>query len=192
MLPLVLASTSPYRRAMFEACGLPVEAVGSGVDEDALVEPDPRERALELARRKADAVALRMPGRWVLGADQVAYDDRESFGKPRDPEDHLRRLMSLRGKEHHLVVGWVLVGPEGQRIERTTTTALRVRDDLTDAELSAYVACGEGSDCAGGYAIEGRGLWLFAEVDGDWLNILGLPMMEVLGVLREHGWRMQP
>jgi len=94
----------------------------------------------------------------------------------------------MRGCWHDLVTGWALLGP-GVRHISCHTTRLRVREDLGDDELVAYVATGEGSGCAGGYAIEGHGVWLFDRIEGDWFNILGLPLLDVLDVLRGHGWR---
>lgn len=184
---LVLASTSPFRRQILEGAGLLVRAVAPGVDEVLDVDGGPEVNARRLALAKARAVAVHTGG-WVLGADQVVWDGREVFGKPSDPADHLERLRALRGRHHDLVTGWALLGPgvEAVGLERTR---LWVRAELTDAELAAYVATGEGSGCAGGYAAEGHGAWLFERIEGDWFNVLGLPLFAVLGALRRHGWR---
>lgn len=191
---LILASTSRWRREMLAAVGILVEAVAPGVDERALVAHGaPGAQASDLAQRlagaKADAVAARHPGRWILAADQLATDGAEVFGKPDDAEDHVRRLRNLRGRSHALVTGWCLVGPDGGRRGGVEETRLLMRSDLTDAELAAYVASGEGSGCAGGYAIEGRGAFLFERTEGDWFNIVGLPLFAVIGGLRGAGWR---
>ncbi len=184
---IVLASTSPWRRKLLADAGLVVDAVAPGVDEE-IEEPDPVLRAVALAVRKAEAVARILPDALVLGADQVATDGASIWGKPTDPEDHLARLRALRGRSHRLVTGWALRGP-GVRREGHQVTTLWGRADLAEEELVAYVACGEGSGCAGGYAIEGRGVFLFERIDGDWFNIVGLPLLPVLGALRELGWR---
>lgn len=191
MPELILASTSPWRRQMLQAAGIPVRGEAPGVDEDLVTDPDPVARARELAVRKARAVAARFPDAWVIGADQVAASlegDRAPFGKPRDPEDHLARLRALRGGRHALVTGWAILGPGLAHVAHTETV-MHVRSDLEDAELAAYVACGEGAGCAGGYAAEGRGAFLFSRIEGDWFNVLGLPLLEVMSVLRAHGWR---
>lgn len=187
---LVLASTSPWRRRILEEAGLPVRCEASGVDEAEVRSADPVALVRELARRKAEAVAARRPQAWVLGADQVAFDPEtgDIWGKPPDPEEHLRRLAAMRGRRHALVTGYALITPDGATV-RHERTDLRVRADLTDDELAAYVATGEGSGCAGGYAAEGRGAFLFEAVDGDWFNVLGLPLFRVFDLLRERGWR---
>ncbi len=187
-LPLVLASTSFWRRKMLEDVGIPLECVGSGVDERSFIESDPERLAAVLARAKAEAVAHRFPGRWVLGSDQVVTDGYEVWGKPENPADHLRRLQQMRGKSHDLISAYCLVLPEGRVIEGSDTTRLWVRGDLSDRELDAYVATEEGSGCAGGYAVEGKGAWLFERIDGDFWTVLGMPLLKVLSTLRAHGW----
>ena len=188
-MDLVLASTSPWRRALLEDAGFRVEGVAPGVDERACTLTAPVELARELARRKAAAVATQRPQAFVVGADQVAHLDGEAFGKPEDPADHLRRLTSLRGRTHDLVTGVALVGGGVERVFHETTR-IRFRSDLTDAELQAYVASGEGAGCAGGYEAEHRGAWLIESVEGSWSNVLGLPVMRLISELRGLGWRL--
>ena len=187
MSRLVLASASPWRRAMLQGAGIDAEGRASGVDERAVRADGPRSLALALARAKAEAVAGQVPDRWVLGADQVVHQEGEVFGKPDGPDDHLARLQHMRGTTHELVTGWWLTGP-GRPAHGVCTTRMHVRGDLTDDELAAYVATGEGAGCAGGYAAEAHGAFLFERVEGDWFNVIGLPLFEVLGALRARGW----
>jgi septum formation protein len=188
---LYLASTSPWRRRLLTDAGIAVLTESPGVDERSVEIADPVLLARDLARRKALAVAARHPDAWVLGADQVGYDldpPGPPFGKPTDPEDHFRRLRSMVGRRHALVTAFSLVGP-GIDVHEHETSVLTARNDLEDDELRAYVASGEGSGCAGGYAIEGRGVFLFEKIDGDWFNVVGLPLLRVVSALRAHGWR---
>ena len=185
---LVLASTSPWRRQLLESAGVKVTCVGSGVDERATMIDDPVELARVLAEQKAMAVAEQHPAQWVLGSDQVGFDAHGIFGKPADPEAHLSRLLAMRGRTHTLVTAWCLLGP-GDAARGISKTRLTMRADLSVEELSAYVESGEGSGCAGGYAIEGKGVFLFERIDGDWFNIVGLPLLPVMTALRERGWR---
>jgi len=188
---LILASTSGVRRALLEAAGIRVQCEASGVDERAFAGPDPVELARTLAVAKARSVAARFPGRLVLGADQVGFDasrPEAHFGKPADRDAHLAMLRALRGRAHVLVTGFAFVydGDEEVGDERTV---LHVRSDLADAELEAYADSEEGRGSAGGYEAERRGAFLFERIDGDWFNVLGLPMLRVLDALRRRGWR---
>jgi septum formation protein len=190
----VLASTSQWRLELLIGAGLPFRAVDPGVDEALVVAPapgGPQEVALARAEAKALAVARRMRSALVVGADQVAHLDGEQFGKPLNAADHLSRLKSLRGRRHELTTGVVVMGPGELDVERlVVTSGVRFRSDLLDGELAAYVASGEGSGCAGGYMVERRGAWLVEEVDGDWLNVIGLPVFPLVGLLRRRGLRL--
>lgn len=190
-MKLILASTSPTRRKILESAGIIATAISPGVDEDARGIEDPVALAGALALRKALAIEPG-PDTWVLGSDQVAYDPElraQLWGKPTDPVDHLGRLMACRGRVHDLATGWALVGPDGATRVGVERAHMHVRADLTDEELAAYVATGEGSQCAGGYAVEGLGAFLFERIDGDWYTVLGLPLFPILGALRDLGWR---
>jgi septum formation protein len=195
MRELILASTSAYRRQLLAAAGIQVRCEAPEVDEraaeDAIRAEDPVVLARELARIKAIAVARRHPQALVIGADQVGYDPDEPgvrFGKPLDAVDHLDRLRSLVGRRHVLVTGLALIGG-GHEIVEHETTEMVVRSDVEDAELAAYVATAEGAGCAGGYAVEGRGIFLFERIEGDWTNVIGLPIPRLIGLLRACGWR---
>jgi septum formation protein len=198
---LIVASTSPYRRKMLVDAGIRVRCEAPGIDERAVEREigcdTPEQLASALARRKARAVADRFPGRWVLGADQVVFDPERPhvvIGKPSDPDDHLRRLRALVGREQILVTAFLLTGGEPGasevgEIADAVCTRLCFRGDITEDELRAYVATGEGAGCAGGYAVEGKGAFLVARIDGDLFNVIGLPLLRVLTALRAVGWR---
>lgn len=186
--PLVLASTSRWRQQLLLDAGVPVALVAPPADESAVQDADPVRLARARARLKAESVAALRPDAWVIGADQVAHLDGEAFGKPLDPDDHRARLRALRGRTHVLTTG-VCVVVAGRLVEFTEDTHIRFRAGLTDAELDAYVATGEGSACAGGYRAEALGAQLIAEVQGDWANVIGLPVYPLISVLRANGWR---
>lgn len=175
---------------MLEDAGLACEAVDPGVDEDRIQAADPAALACARARAKAEAVVARHPEALVLGADQVAFIGDEIFGKPRNPADHLRRLRQLREHPHALVTGVALLGPGIDRVFQEHTR-LVFRADISDAELETYVASGEGSGCAGGYRVEARGAWLIDRVEGDWFNVIGLPILRVISELRKLGWHLE-
>ncbi|MGK0347691.1 MAG: septum formation protein [Myxococcota bacterium] len=187
MRTLLLASTSQWRRQMLRSAGVQAVGIAPGVTEESTV-ADPVARAIELAQRKAHAVFATHPDALVIGADQVVTDGAEIWGKPRGDSDHLARLQRMRGVSHDLVTGWCVLSADGETTGHASTT-MHVRSDLTNEELEAYVASGEGSGCAGGYAAEAQGGFLFERVDGDWNNVIGLPLFQLLTVLRAHGWR---
>ena len=186
---IVLASSSPWRRQMLLDAGVDCEAVASGLDESTFSAERPEDLALLLAKEKAKLVLVEHPDALVIGADQVAFNEEGSFGKPKNPEDHLERLLSLRGRVHWLTTGVVLMTAR-RSTQISVNTGIVFRADLSRDELEAYVRSGEGSGCAGGYQIEGRGAWLIERVEGDWLNVVGLPVLEVVSALRTLGWRM--
>ncbi len=186
---LILASESPWRRELLERAGVPCEGRAHTVDEYALVEPDPVARARALALAKARSLDGAQDA-WVLGADQVCHLDGRIFHKPVDAGDHLAQLQALGGRTHELVTGVALVGP-GIEVVFDERTRITMRELGAD-ELRAYLATGEGAGCAGGYQVEGRGAQLIERVDGDWFNVVGLPVLRVVSALREHGWRPWP
>ena len=188
---LLLASTSRWRRELLAAAGIPCLAVAPDVNEDEHGSPgdDPVAVARLRALAKARAVAGRNPGRIVVGADQVVHLDGAWVGKPTDPEDWLRRLRSFRGREHLLTTAVAICDEAGEE-SFEVHSAVRFRSDLSDADLRAYIAHGEAAGCAGGYMVEGRGAWLVEAVEGDWTNVVGLPIFALVGRLRSRGWRL--
>ncbi len=192
-LELVLASGSVWRMRMLLAAGMPCRAVSPKINEKAINEGAPVETARARALAKARAVAaLEGSGSLVIGADQVVHLEGRMLGKPRDPGAHLAMLQQLRGRQHELVTAVALVpgsfvGGEGRCFEVRTLLAMRA--DLGDAELRAYVATGEASGCGGGYMIEAMGAQLFEGVEGDWNNVVGLPLFRLITELRCLGWR---
>lgn len=187
MRQLLLASTSPFRRAMLERAGLPVTCVAPGVDEGAYLAAEPGRRALDRALAKADAVRLEEHQLGVAG-DQVAWDptDRVCFGKPTDADAHLDQLRRLCGRVHELHTAWAVWSPS-ERLHGVEVTRIHLRS-VPDDELRAYVADGEGRGCAGGYAVEGKGSFLIERIEGDWFSVVGLPLYAVHGALRALGW----
>lgn len=188
--PLVLASASAWRLGLLSAAGLDARAVPAPIDEHAIQRADPVELAQARALAKARAVAALCPGSWVVGADQVVHLDGASIGKPRDPIDWLGRLRALRGRPHALTTAVALVDPDGGVEAFEEHSRVRFRDDLSDDDLLAYVTFGEAAGCAGGYMVEGRGAWLIAGVEGDWSNVVGLPVFSLISRLRARGWRL--
>jgi septum formation protein len=171
---LVLASRSPQRRAILEQLG--VEFTVEAPDVEEVTQGEPRSLVVENAVRKARAVE----GRRVLGVDTAVVLDGRVFGKPRDEEEARVFLRRLSGRTHEVVSGLALRERGG---ERTGVAVTRVRFRLLEPpELDWYVASGEWRERAGGYAIQGRGAALVAEIEGDYWNVVGLPVPELLSL----------
>ena len=193
-MKLVLASGSAWRLDLLRAAGIPCVAIPPALREQDVTALDPVDLACARALAKARDVAARCaPDCWVIGADQVVHLGGQVFGKPADEEEHLAMLRRLRGRTHQLATGVaILAGGAGAPSEERCLceiTRLTMRADLTDDELRAYVACGEARACGGGYMVERRGIQLFEQIDGDWTNVVGLPIVRLVSELRTLGWR---
>lgn len=184
---LVLASTSPARRALLGSLGLPFRAEAPGVDELVPNELSVLEAVAVLAERKARAVAARSPGVVVIGADQLVSLDGRALGKPDSAEAAREQLASLAGRTHEIATGICVIGGSGCACE---VDVVRITVyPLSSDELDGYVATGEWQGCAGGYRIEGRGQALFSRVEGCRTSVQGLPMERLVRLLREAGVR---
>lgn len=173
---LILASGSPQRRAILEQLEIPFEIVVSGVEE--LERGAPEEVALQNATRKAAAVAARYPDGLVLGADTLVYLDGTIYGKPTHAEEAGEMLRALSGQTHTVFGGLCLIG---QGRTRTATVRTEVRFRALDEHLiDWYLESGEWRDRAGSYAIQGRGAALVAEIEGEYSNVVGLPVAALL------------
>lgn len=194
MLDLVLASTSPYRKALLARLGLPFEARPPDVDEEAVkAEGLPAaDLVTRLAREKAESVArglsILRPRALVIGSDQVAELDGEILGKPGTPEGAMDQLRRLAGREHRLLTALCVVrAGDGRRAEALDVHRLRLRP-LSAEQIARYVRAEHPVDCAGSYKIEGLGITLFEWVRGDdFTGVVGLPLTRLVALLTELG-----
>lgn len=187
---LILASTSPYRRALLERLRRPFRCEAPGVEEEAFQQllTDPVALAQRLAREKAVAVAQRSPNAIVIGSDQLATIDGEILGKPGTMENAVAQLERLAGRTHELVTAvCVMRLADGMTREHTDVTRLTMRP-LDRAALNRYVASDAPTDCAGSYKIESAGISLFAKIEtADFTAITGLPLIALVEMLRAFG-----
>jgi septum formation protein len=184
---LVLASRSPQRRAILEQLGVTFEVVvPEGVDE--LEEGPPHEVAIENAYRKAAAVGSGGSGgsgatgaRAILGVDTVVALGPRMYGKPIEPSDAEDTLWALSGRTHTVISGVCLIDGDGDGRARTAAAETTVTFRTLDDDLIAwYVTSEEWRERAGGYAIQGRGAALVERIEGDYTNVVGLPVITVL------------
>jgi septum formation protein len=187
---IVLASASPRRRRMFEEIAIPFEIVPADIDESMLPGEEPAEAALRVAGEKglSVATALARSGRtpWIVAADTIVVLDDDVLTKPVDADDAARMLGMLSGREHTVITGWVVGRHQGPWTARTTATRVFFHA-LTDAQIRGYAASGDGLDKAGAYAIQGLGAFLVERIDGDYFNVVGLPISLVVRALIDAG-----
>ena len=168
---LTLASRSPQRKAILEQLGIEFRVEPAGVDE--LTEGDPREVVVENALRKARAVE----GELVLGADTEVFLDGRVFGKAGDEEEAEAHLRCLSGRTHEVWGGLALIEAGAERTAHAVTRVTFA--PLDDAWIAWYLETGEWRERAGAYAIQGRGSALVESVEGDFWNVVGLPVAEL-------------
>ena len=171
--PILLASTSPQRRAILAQLGIPFEVVSPQYEEHDPPDADATELVREHARGKAASVAADAGERLVLGVDTTVVLGGRIYGKPADAGDAERMLEELSGRTHAVISGLCLIAP-GWEVVETAVTLVTFRA-LTPRDLGLYVASGEWEGRAGGYAIQGLGAALVERVEGDYLNVVGLP-----------------
>jgi septum formation protein len=182
--PLLLASTSPQRKAILEQLRIPFDVVAPSYDEEMVDGVDAFQFVREHARGKARSVVDQADGRPVLGVDTAVVLGRRIFGKPESAGDAERMLEELSGKTHVVVSGLCLVTPGWEDVEHEATqVAFR---ELAPRELGTYVATGEWEGRAGAYAIQGRGASLVRHIQGDYLNVVGLPAVLLVRLLAER------
>jgi septum formation protein len=180
--PLLLASRSPQRRAILEQLGIPFEVVVPDWDE--LVGDDPAEIVRANALGKARSVAEAAGERPVLGVDTEVVLDRRVFGKAETEAEAESMLETLAGHTHEVVSGLCLVTPGWEVVEHEVTCVAFRQLDARD--LAAYVSLGEWSGRAGAYAVQGRGASLVERIEGDYLNVVGLPAALLVRLLAER------
>jgi septum formation protein len=186
----VLASESPRRVALLRGVGYDFSARKSGFPE--VVLDDPKETVQANARGKALTVASELPGEIILAADTIVYlpelpTDEATLGQAKDREDARRMLGLLEGQVHEVYSG-VAVARDGDISVRGEVTRVRLRR-LSEQEISAYVKLGEGVGKAGGYAIQGRAALFVERIEGDYTNIVGLPLALTSRMLENYGVR---
>lgn len=179
---IVLASGSPRRKELLEAAGVPFRVVVSDAEECAPETLSADEIAMENAKAKALAVAMDLPATSiVIGADTIVVLDGRIFGKPTDEEDAARMLRALSGRTHQVITGVCIVRDgESDCFADTTDVTFKA---LGDDDIASYIATGEPLDKAGAYGIQGEAGVFVDSIDGDYENVVGLPVRRLLRAL---------
>lgn len=187
---LVLGSTSAYRRQLLERLGLPFTVASPEVDETPFPGEAPPLLAQRLARAKAEDVASRQAGAWVLGSDQVAELDGQLLGKPGTRAAAIAQLAAMAGRDVRFSTALALARSDAATVLALDATTVRVRP-LSAAEVERYVEHEPALDCAGSFKVEGLGICLFdAIASDDPTALVGLPLIATARLLRGAGFRL--
>lgn len=191
MMPLLLASTSRYRRELLERLRLPFHVARPDVDETAQPGETPAALARRLAQAKAQAIAAHHPDAWVIGSDQVAEVDGQPIGKPGQREAALAQLASMSGRTIAFHTALCLVrAHDGLVLAAEDITSVRFRQ-LSAEEIERYVDTEQPFDCAGSFKSEGLGISLFEAIESrDPTALIGLPLIELSRLLRQAGFAL--
>lgn len=180
---LVLASSSPSRKILLEQAGVSFEVVVSGVDETVPASLSPAQTVELLAERKGKAVLPLRPDKPIIAADSVVSINGLILGKPKDDQEAKATLRRLSGRTHQIFTGVCLLANGREEVFHQSTKVTFY--PLTEEEIADYVALGESQGRAGAYGIEGIGVVLVQSIEGDYSNIVGLPVAETLRRLRK-------
>ena len=186
-MKLILASSSPRRIELLRKLGLEFEVMPP-IWETKIISDDPVEVAEYIALEKARAVAGFLTEGIVIGADTIVYVDGRMLGKPKDVEEAKMFLRMLSGKVHDVITGIALINAANNReIVDHEITKVKFRE-LSDEEINWYVSTGEPLDKAGAYAIQGLGCLFIEKIEGDFFNVVGLPLAKLYVMLKQMGY----
>lgn len=190
MKTLILASASPRRRELLALTGSPFIVDPSEYPEDLSLQLEPPALARHLSREKAKAVAGKYRHGVIIAADTIVVAGRSVLGKPRSKSEAKEMLRALSGKAHTVITGYtVLDTGTGGYVSKAVATKVWFKR-LTDEEINAYVKTGEPLDNAGAYAIQGRGSLIVKKIEGDYFNVIGLPLSALAESLKKFGIRI--
>lgn len=191
-MTLVLASASARRRDLLARLGIPLEVIPADVDESVLPDEDPLVYVGRIARMKAGAIASKLelagagePGRWVLAADTTVTIDGLILGKAESDDEAARMLRALSGRTHQVFTAFVLA--RGSRMHESIVKTDVAMVEMSEDVIADYVACREWVGKAGAYALQGIAGSLVSSISGSVTNVIGLPVAEVIALLRAVG-----
>jgi len=191
METIILASASNRRQEILQQMGVPYRIISRPVDETIENGADPRTAAVDLARKKVDAVVrdFRSAPAWILGADTVVTLDGRIYGKPADAEEARVFLQELAGETHSVVTGIALRNARTGMIASHFDETQVVFSPLTEEEIAWYVETNEWQGVAGGYRIQGRAACFIERIHGSYSTVMGLPIRTLYSILRENHYQ---
>ncbi len=187
---IILASSSPRRKELLEKAGLCFEVDAGNCPENLSSELEPHQLAMQISLEKAQSVAGKYPDAVIIGADTFGVLDGRIIGKPGTAEEARAMLKSIGGKCHLVITGYSIIDTAcGKSVSGTVETRVYIKE-LTPEEIDAYVKTGEPLDKAGAYAIQGLGALFVEKIEGDYFNVVGLPVYALMNALKEFGIRV--
>jgi septum formation protein len=192
-MKLILGSSSTRRAEILTNAGVPFSVLSSAVDETPLPNEEPSALVVRLANAKAELAAARTVGpAIVIGADTTVVCDRNFLNKPQSIEEAREMLQLLSGRAHSVLTGVALIRlPDNQRRQFTESTLVQFRQ-ISEEELTQYLATNESFDKAGAYAIQGHAGRFIPRIEGCYFNVVGLPLSRLLSELHALGWQQNP
>jgi septum formation protein len=187
MKSIILASTSPRRKALLEQIGLKFKVDTRVMEDTGLVELEPNDLVKAVSLKKAQSVAGYYPDALIIAADTIGVTEGRIIGKPHSKKDARAMLESLSGKAHTVITGFTVLDTLTHKsVSQSVETTVYMKR-MTAGEIEAYVNTGEPLDKAGAYAIQGLGAALVARIEGDYYNVVGLPICALADALKEFG-----
>jgi len=187
MKSIILASASPRRKELLEKLGLEFEVVPSDFEENINSADKPFDLAITLSEGKAQAVALKYKNHIIIAADTFIIFNNKIIGKPKDHLEAIEMLKELNGEQVSAITGFTIIdSSNNKKISKVDETKIYLRK-LSEKEIISYVNTGEPLDKAGAFAVQGRGAAMVEKIDGDFFNIVGLPLFELSETLKEFG-----
>jgi len=187
MKPIILASQSPRRKQLLEQISLKFEIDPSNYEEDMSLKMEPGKLAEFLSLGKAKDVAQRHKDSIIISADTIVAVDDEVFGKPKTPEKAKYMLQKLSGRAHSVITGFTIIDTEtNKQVSKSVETKVYFKE-ISEEEMDAYIATGEPMDKGGGYAIQGLAALFVEKIEGDYFNIVGLPIIALAEELISFG-----
>ncbi|MEK7281057.1 MAG: Maf family protein [Chloroflexota bacterium] len=187
MKTIILASASPRRKALLEKIGLKFKVEPSDYEETISAELEPHELAKSLSLEKAKLVAKNHKNALVIAADTFIAFEGKILGKPLTEAEAKEMLSTISGKPHSVITGFTIIDTENNKtVSKSVETRVHLRA-LSSSEIDAYVKSKEPLDKAGAYAIQGLGSVLVDRIEGDYFNVMGLPLSTLTESLKEFG-----
>lgn len=187
MKQIILASESPRRKKLLEQIGLDVKVVPSNIDEKLNPRLKPKTQAETLSTQKARVVSQKYPDAIILAADTLVYINGDILGKPKNIDEGKRMIKKLQGKTHSVITGFTILHGKSKKILTDSSETKVTFRKLSDSQIKNYLKKENPLDKAGGYCLQGMGAVLVEKINGDFSNVVGLPLGKVIPALKKFG-----